>query len=96
MHPARQKIVREVANLSSGTMTSVTNINDMEKIDKLQYALTEFTISTEPIYENWNQAWRAFLNLYGIKYNDKGVAENIETIFNTVYISQLECNDILI
>lgn len=88
MHPLRKKVVKEVSELSSGTIASLTNLKEYDKIEKLHYAFTEFTINADPIYEDWNNAWRAFLDIYDLDYNEKGITTKAEYILNTLYVSQ--------
>ena len=79
-HPLRRKVIRDVANLSSGTLATLTGLSNSNKLDKVQKALYEFTLNSDVIFEDWNDAWRSFLDDHNLKYNKKGITN--EDIIN--------------
>ncbi len=80
--PARKKVLKDILGLSSGTLGSLTNETNSTKIDKIQNAFFDHAINSGIVYKDWNDAWRVFLDDFGIKYDKKGVinAKDIKKI----------------
>ena len=58
----RQKVLGQVATLSSGTMATLTGLERYDDIDRAQGQFTEFVQDhpTPEQFENWQDAWAAF------------------------------------
>ena len=56
-------IIKDCTNLSSGTMATLTKINDYSKLDIIQQDFITFVKAMIPKmhYETWMEAWNDFL-----------------------------------
>lgn len=73
VHPARKKVLRDILQLASGTIASLTDETNGNRVDKIRQAFFDWSINSDIIFDDWNDAWREYLDDYGVKYDKKGV-----------------------
>lgn len=59
------RVISDIINLSSGTMSVLTRKNNYEELDKIQLEFLIFVQNSKETFENWQEAWHSF-----IKRND--------------------------
>jgi hypothetical protein len=79
-HPAKQEVLRDVANLSSGTMANLTHKNEYKDLDRIQNMFFEFSINSDIIFNDWTEAWKLFLDDHSVSYDAQGKTNNINSI----------------
>jgi hypothetical protein len=61
------KVIKDIYNLSSGTMGTLTGIKQYAKLDKIQKEFGEFAESSSKNYKTWSEAWDDFAKKNKIK-----------------------------
>ena len=73
VHPARKKVLNDILQLASGTIASLTDETNGNRVDKIRQAFFEWAINSGIIFDSWADAWQSYLDDYGIKYDKKGM-----------------------
>lgn len=59
------RVISDIINLSSGTMSTLTDKNKYVENDAIQLEFLIFVQNSKETFENWQEAWHSF-----IKRND--------------------------
>ena len=54
------KVLKDILNLASGTMGSLTDINKTRTLDKIQDDFWKFAKNSKENFTSWSQAWNAW------------------------------------
>lgn len=58
--PNNRKVIRDAAQLSSGTLATLTGETGYAQLDKIQQIFVEFVTKSQKTYTTWQEAWREF------------------------------------
>jgi hypothetical protein len=56
----KQKLIYDCANLSSGTMSTLTGLRKYDDLEKVQNEFIAYVKKSHTSYPNWATAWKAF------------------------------------
>lgn len=54
------RVISDIINLSSGTMSVLTRKNNYEELDKIQFEFLTFAQNNKETFNNWVEAWTQF------------------------------------
>ena len=56
----KEKLIYDCANISSGTLATLTGLNKYSDLDKIHSKFVAYVKKSHASYDNWQTAWKAF------------------------------------
>lgn len=56
----RERILYDCANISSGTLATLTDLHKYDDLDKIHRKFVAYVKKSHTSYPNWQSAWKAF------------------------------------